>query len=317
MRSATTAPPLRSYLLAALGLGVLVTWASENLFWSSISADPAVVAGQFAVALAAYAVAAAAALTLLVRSGAQGWAAAFLGGAMLGWAVEGVVVGTMYDAFPWQVVWTPLAWHALVSGLVVVGLARSAASRSAPRQALYWLLLGIGVGAWALYWPGERAVSAAGATVTLLLPALALPVANVALERVGLLPRDRLPWWMWVAPALLALGWVVRLVASGFTPPLLAWPVAVGAAYAVARRQGDPATPGLLLGEPAPLRRHLLALLAPATAATVAGLGWSVGLAVPTGPAVYVGTSLASLALLARLVVRPRRAGEPALTEGR
>ena len=40
----------------------------------------------------------------------------FLCGALFGWLTEGVIVQTMYDAFPLQISWTGLAWHALLPG---------------------------------------------------------------------------------------------------------------------------------------------------------------------------------------------------------
>ncbi len=64
----------------------------------------------------------------------------------------------MYDAFPFQLVWTPLAWHAVVTGLVVFGLHSVLVSVPVWRQVLTMVLLGLGGGFFAAYWPQERAV---------------------------------------------------------------------------------------------------------------------------------------------------------------
>lgn len=45
--------------------------------------------------------------------------ALFLAGAVYGWLAEGVLVQTMYDAFPMNLSWTGLAWHAPIS--IIVG----------------------------------------------------------------------------------------------------------------------------------------------------------------------------------------------------
>ena len=111
--------PVGRYWLAAGTLGAAATWGSENLFWSAPPAGWTPL--ELAVTWVVYSLCVAAALSAVLWSGVQGWRAVFLGGAVLGWLIEGVVVATMYAAFPFQVVWTPLAWHALITGLVVVG----------------------------------------------------------------------------------------------------------------------------------------------------------------------------------------------------
>lgn len=44
--------------------------------------------------------------------------ALFLAGSIYGWLIEGVIMQTMYDAFPWQISFTALAWHALITVMI-------------------------------------------------------------------------------------------------------------------------------------------------------------------------------------------------------
>ncbi len=234
------------YLLAAAALGALAFWGSEVFFWSAPPEGLSV--AEVALTWAAYAVCAAAALSAVLATGIQGWRAAFLGGALLGWCVEGVVVPTMYQGFPFQVVWTPLAWHALVTGLLVVGLGRAVGAWPLGRRLGAWAALGLAGGAWAAYWPLERGampgLAATGAYLVGL--GLLVPLAHLLLDRLGSLPvpgRTTLT----VAPLLVLLAWLAQ-VAVAPSPVFLAWPAVVGLTWWVMRRLGEPGRPGLRLG---------------------------------------------------------------------
>jgi hypothetical protein len=146
------------YGLAALCLGWIAVWAGENLFWTTPAPDLRLV--DLALTWAAYSVAAGAALSAVIWSGLGGWRAAFLGGALLGFQIEGAVVGTMYDALPAQLVWTPLAWHALISGLAVLGGGMALARGPVWRQVAGMVALGVFGAVWGLYWPLEGKVLA-------------------------------------------------------------------------------------------------------------------------------------------------------------
>lgn len=224
------------YLGLALALGVIAVWASENMFW--IVPPGPVTALELVLTWLAYTMACACALSMVIWSGVRGWPAAFLGGAVLGYVVEGVVVGEIYEGFPLQLVWTPLAWHALITGGVVLGLARL--GRGPLTMALVWTAYGAAMAFWALYWPLERPnLPDTGALmVYLALPAVLVVGAQVAVDRLWPLPPV-LRWVLWIAPVLVFLLWGLRVAIS---PPNLTYfvlPVILGGLYLAMRRQGQ------------------------------------------------------------------------------
>ncbi len=287
---------MKRYWMAAAALGLAATWGSENLFWSAPPSDLSALG--LALTWAAYSLCAAAALSAVLWSGLQGWRAAFLGGALLGWLVEGVVVATMYAAFPFQVVWTPMAWHALVTGVGVVGVGRMAGRWSPLRVTAAWTALGAGAGAFALWWPVERddlptgwaAVAQLGGYLVLL--GLAVPAAQLSLDRLGTLtaPSRRT---LLVAPGLLGVLWLLRVVLAP-SPFYLALPLVLLLTLWAMRRLGSPGRP-LELGAAARPWTHLLFLVAPAVATLVATVGWTVTDGLPTNALVALVTCAAAL----------------------
>ena len=310
---------MRSYLAASAMLGLLAVWGSENLFWSAppVALGP----GGLLVTWFAYTLCAAAALSAVLVTGVQGWRAAFLGGALLGWFVEGVVVDTMYAAFPFQVVWTPLAWHALVTGVLVVGLGRVAGGWRLSRRLAAWTALGLFAGLWAAYWPTERGeMPGLAATAGYLLGlGLLVPLAQLALDRIGTLVPPR-PWVLWIAPGLIALAWLARVAAAPH-PVHLVWPALLLVTVATMWRLGEPAV-GLRFGSGHGLARHSAVLVAPAVTSVVAVALWA---AVPAGLSVHVPVALVtctvSLGLAFRLGWQALRSGrdrhhDPSALEG-
>lgn len=275
------------FLLASLAFGAIAIWGSEVLFWSAPPVP--LVPIDLALTWIAYSGAAGLALGLVLRFGLGGWRGAFLGGAVLGFVAEGVIVGTMYQAFPVQVVWTPLAWHALITGGAVVWLARSGARRSVGRQALGWLLLGLFGGLWAQYWPVERAMPGTwDVGLYLVGTGLAVPLANILLDR--LTPLHRPPAWaLRVLPILALALWLLGTMAAP-SPVRLACPLLIVLTGWMVWRLGAPGP--LALGTPVAAWRHVLFLIAPLTAAILAGQAQAIG-----GLPVNVPVALASGAL--------------------
>ena len=192
------------FLAVSLALGVIGYFACEAMFWSFRPEGATV--GHVALVSLAYALAGGAALSAVLWAGLAGWRAAFLGGAVMGFGVEGAVVGTMYDAMPMQLVWTPLAWQALISGLLVFAGALASARWALGRQLALMLALGLFGGVWSLYWPLVRPVlPPSGAIWAYLMGCgVAALVALAAVDR--LLPGLSVPRWaLWVLPVL--LGW--------------------------------------------------------------------------------------------------------------
>lgn len=285
------------YLCLSIALGFVATWASENLFW--FIPPPDITLTGWLMAWLAYSIGAACALSCILWSGAGGWPAAFLGGGVLGYLLEGIVVGTIYDAFPVQIVWTPLAWHALITGGVVIGL--GLAPLSLPRRAALWLALGIGASVWGLYWPLDRGTRPEPFSLLLYLALPALPVAG-ALWLAGRLGRpDPRPWVLWVAPACALFAALWQAVGSP-SPLRLVLPVMLGLLWLALRRAG----PGCWVA-PVPLAHHLTVLIAPVLAAFAAPALWATIGPMQANLPVAVITSLTGLALLFTLILRRRK----------
>lgn len=302
------------YLGAALATGLVAVWGSEHLFWSAPPVDLDLLG--WLLTWVAYSTCCAAVLSAVRWSGLGGRSGLMLGGALLGFLVEGVVVGTMYDAFPFQVVWTPLAWHALVTSVAVLGLARHGPRLSLAGQATAAVGLGAAAGLFGAWWPLERGTMPGAVAVLgyLVGVGLGVPLAQVVLDRLGSVPAPS-PAVAWAAPALLAVVWAVQTVLAP-SPQRLAFPVVVCATLAAMKRLGDRAGAvrgtRVSLGAPAPVARHLVLLLAPLTAIAVLVPVWATTGGVPTHLAVALVTGVVSLvwwlALLVR-AVRPAVAG--------
>ena len=289
-------PSLR-YLAASLALGAIAVWGSENLFWSAPPDDisPGILIGSWLI----YSFCVAAVLSAVLLTGILGWRALFLGGALLGWLVEGVVVDTSYDAFPWQLVWTALAWHALITCLFLGGLCRRGPHLPLGQQIGGLILFGLLGACFAVFWPIERvglAELGPGAELGYLVGfGIAVPLANLALDRLGTVtapPR----WLLWAAPFLLGLLWVVK---TALAPSLIrpAVPLLIGVTlWAMWRLGSRPAggTAPIDFGPPVPLWRHALFLLAPLITSVLAVLGWQM---FPAGLATNVVFALATSSL--------------------
>jgi hypothetical protein len=291
-----------NYLLLSLALGGISVWASENWFW--FVPPPGMSPFEFAITALAYSIASASVLSAVILTRVRGWPAAFLGGAMLGFVVEGVIVGTMYEVFPLQLVWTPLAWHGLITGGVVLGLGR--AGLSPVRLVLIWGGLGLFGAYWAQFWPSERPVlpSALALWVYLFLAGVLVVLGQLILDRAQALPRPPL-WVLGIAPGLAGMLWVYQVIAA-FVPAMLAFPLLMGLLIWVMVRLGRLQT-GPVLGVPGGWR-HALFLIAPAVAVVLAPLGWASGMGtLESNWVVAVGTGLVSLGGLGRLVWRAAR----------
>ncbi len=285
------------YIAAALCLGWIAVTASENLFW--MVPPPDLTLPAIPLTWLAYSLVAAAALSGVLAAGASGLWAAFLGGALLGFGVEGVLVGTMYEAFPAQLVWTPLAWHALVTGGVFIGLAR-APMRGGSAVAL-WSAVSAGAVLWALYWPAERpALPSRGAlALYLVLPSVLAVAAHRALDRIlPLVPPPR--GVLLLAPGLLAAGWLAGTFAAPSPLRLAFWPCLGVALWALRRR-----APGAGWGGRLPFWQAALPVL-PSVAVTLAAPPlWAAFGPVATNVPIALATGAAAIAILLRALVLP------------
>ncbi len=255
------------YAAASLALGLIAYFASEAFFWS-FRPDGATLP-DIAMTVIAYSIAGACVLSAVAATGCGGVRAAFLGGAVLGFLVEGVVVGTMYDAFPFQIVWTPIAWHALVSGVAVFALHRAAVHWAVWRQVMAMLALGAFGGVFSAFWPMERAVlpGTVDTAAYLIGSGMGAVLGFVILDRVGRVPvPGRIV--RWIAPVLALILFAVQTVAAP-SPLRLVCPLVIGlTVWAMARHGSHGAS--VSFGEVAPLWRHLLFLIAPVVTAMIA-----------------------------------------------
>lgn len=293
------------YGLASLCLGLIAVWGSENLFWTTPADLPT--ASEWLTTWAIYSLCAGTALSAVLWSGLGGWRAAFLGGAILGWCVEGIIVTTMYDAFPVQIVWTGLAWHALITGLGICGLMRCVAQGSVSRQIATVVLLGLFGAVWGLYWPSEGGAMPGYGPALVYLAGLGLTVvvAHAGLDRIGVLAAPR-PAILAVAPALMATGWLLRFLLAP-SPAMLACPAMIVATVWIMKRLRRQDAP-LSFGRTAPLWRHALFLLAPVLTALLVVPAWDRFGAMPSNIPVALASGVAGLSVWLWLLVAALRA---------
>ncbi len=296
-------PGLR-YLAAALALGLIAVWGSENFFWSA--PQPGLSALDLALTWAAYAVCAAAALSAVLITGIAGWKALFLGGALLGWLTEGVIVSTAYDNFPINLVWTGLSWHALITSLSILGLCRAGVHWPVGRQIAALVALGLGGAYFAQFWPLERGTMPGFGPVLFYIAGLGLvvPLANLVLDRIAQLALPP-PWVLAIAPLCLLLLGILQ-AAYHPDPRRLSIPVLLGLTVWIMQRLGSGRS-ALAFGAPAPVWRHALFLLAALIVPLLAVPGWHLLQGYPANWPVLVISSVLSLGLWLWLLVQAFR----------
>ncbi len=178
--------PLRARIAYTLLTGYILTFYSEWMFWTGrppsdtffLEAIPSWIAYSFITFLFLTAVTYFRVLSL--------WAV-FLAGALYGWLLEGVLVQTMYDAFPIQISFTGLSWHALLS--IIFGWWWLQRRLLAGRALLPCLLFGLVLGLWSIGWwlePDIAIASAESVVVYNLLFGLLLVPAYVLWSRFDL-----------------------------------------------------------------------------------------------------------------------------------
>jgi len=127
---------------------------SELLFWSRYRPESDSIDG-YLMTWAVYSVTSFVFFTVVNVFKVRSIWAIFLCGALYGWLTEGVIVQTMYnyDAFPFYISWTGLAWHALISVLVGLYYVGKVLLENRPfKTVLIASAIGLFWGFWAVCW---------------------------------------------------------------------------------------------------------------------------------------------------------------------
>jgi hypothetical protein len=141
-------------LIFVLSTGYILMFYSELLFWSRYKPEADSVGG-YLMTWALYSVTSFAFITAVNLFKARSIWALFLCGALYGWLTEGVIVQTMYnyEAFPFYISWTGLAWHALISVLVGFYCVRKVLLERRPFKIVCLAgAIGLFWGFWAVCW---------------------------------------------------------------------------------------------------------------------------------------------------------------------
>ncbi len=258
-------------VLAALAIGGLIGFASEMQFY--VTPESALGPLDIPLTWLFYSFTAWLCLELAAWLGARGWVSLFLIGCIFGWVIEGVVVATVYDALPWTLPFTAMSWHALVSGVLVLGGGRIAVRWRWKKAAAYWAALGVAHGIWGQFWVIERPdMPPDSVTYAYLLGlGLVVPVAHIVLDRLpAIFPYKRAE--LRVLAGLATLAWAAQMLA-GLNPAYLVLPLAILPTLWILRRRQSRHNVQLTYA-PAPAWRHFLFMLMPLLTALIATQGW-------------------------------------------
>ncbi len=258
-------------ILLVLSAGYILMFFSEHMFWARYRPGTDGTANYLSTWIA-YSLAGYAALAAVSIFRARRPAGVFLAGAVFGWLLEGVVVGTTYEMLPLSISFTGLAWHALIS--FAIGLWALPEILSRRRGLVIPVFIGIGLffGAWAINWnanPQEYHASAAefilfaAAATALLIPAYG---AFTAMRRspIRIFPAEG------IALVLVALFFFI--FRAGAQPvALCVLPVLLGITFAALWWNRRKETAGSLLADPLPpIPARVLAALVLIAAAAIA-----------------------------------------------
>ncbi len=224
------------YLRATVGLGAIFTALSELLFYP-VSSD--VDLGTLALF---YGIGAVFAVAVVARRSSAGWLGFYIVATIVGYAAEGVVVPEIYTAMPFTIVWTSLAWHALISGLIGVWLVRSLSHARAVVFAVFCLGFGLYLGLWGGYFWGAEEASIP--YVEQAPWGFALFFAGHLILPGGSPPRPASGAVIALSGALMLVGFVLLTLAQPM-PGMVLLPPLIGLSILAAKGQGGPLWPSL------------------------------------------------------------------------
>ncbi|NDJ78983.1 MAG: hypothetical protein GYB65_22255 [Chloroflexi bacterium] len=294
--------------MAALSTGYILMFFSEYLFVNVEQVTPALLLNAIPM-LIAYTLAAYVFLGLLYHNRVRNIWALFLAGAAFGWLLEGVIVQTMYEAFPFFVPFTGLSWHALIDVLVGFWLVRKVLADGRRRSIVHTaILLGLFWSTWAIWthWetgefmpPGEFVPFAFVASLPLL-PAYWL------LRRTEPFQPQRYEWRVLLGLAVLMFVVVVVMIpyAVLVLPPLM-WLI-----LRALRRHRDSSAPAtILITFDAPVHplHYALLLLMPLVASVTYVVYWTLEVKVATNVLLYLTTVPLSVGMFVRAIRKLHR----------
>lgn len=258
-------------LALAVGYGLISLFFSEFFFLNE-GPVTALLTGEdlgafFLEFTLIYALFAYVTLTVMGGDGRQDAVGLILGGASLGWAIEGLVIPLVYEAPPLSFAWPSLGWHlVVVFGLGWVALGRMRRRWSVPWQGLAYLALGAIWAGWArLFWAED--------------PELVLPDASGFAAYVGVTAAlYALGAWLVDRPRLrMTATWGDRAAAAVLAVPLFVvtavpvwpWALALAALWGLilAALWRSPVAPGASGTEPVQREAYLAILALPIAAA--------------------------------------------------
>ncbi|GHC61494.1 hypothetical protein [Neogemmobacter tilapiae] len=277
----------------SLTLGAIAVFGSETLFWAFPGPTMGVV--EYALLVVIYGLASATALSAVLLTGAGGWRGFWLAGAMFGFLIEGVVVGEMYLAFPFQLVWTPLAWHMLLTAGVMLALVRLSVGWSLGRQCLTLGAIGMAYGFWAAWWPLEKPeLPGLGAMALYQFSGAGVAVLGfLGLDRFGRLPKPPRRA-LWIMPVVAASLFMLQTVLNP-TPLRIFLPMMMGlTVWGMLRAKGNGAEFRL---KPAPVWRYLPLFLVPAFSVLTTAVIFQTAGAIPSNAVVAFITCPVGLGL--------------------
>lgn len=300
--------------LRVLVTGYMLFFYSELLFWARPRPGDSLI--NWLVTWLVYTLAGLAFLTAVAGFRVKSVWALFLCGALFGWLTEGIIVQTMYDAFPIQISWTGLAWHALIS--VMVGWL---AVPLALRRDKGWLILGLAIvlglfwGIWALWWWAEQPeqIASPGAfTAYALFSSLLLILAYWIDSRLS---DQTFTPSKWLVAALGLFFGGLFLIGAAPAAPLaaLVLPFLLGLVFLALWRSRSRETGGSLFEHPSitfPATNFILLLAMPLTAAGVYAISYATQIRLQAGPLIYLITTVLGFVLFGVSLVKTWR-GKP------
>jgi hypothetical protein len=270
-------------ILLVLSAGYILMYFSEHMFWARFRPESDSL-GNYLSAWIAYTLAGYAALAVVSAFRVRRAEAVFLAGAVFGWLVEGVIVGTTYENLPLSISFTGLAWHALISFSFGLWALPNILGRR--RNLLFPAVIGTGLffGAWAINWNANAAEYHASALEFILFAAAATALLMPAYGVFTALRRSPMRIRPAEAGALILVAlFFFALRAAAQPAALCILPILMGVTFTALWRNRRKETAGSLLADPLPAVpvRALPALLLIAGAAAAvyvpaAWFGWKI-----------------------------------------